>query len=246
MGDSGQLFQVFLNLALNARDAMPEGGRLTFRTHAAGGRLVVEVEDSGHGIPEDVRPRIFDPFFTTKGAKGAGMGLAVARTVVEGHGGSIEVESRPGEGTVFRVSLPTAKGVQGAPEPEAASPPSPDLGDVLVVDDEDVVRQVVARMLAQLGCRAVCFGGCHDALEHFRLHHKGIGFVVLDMVMPEMTGRECFERLRAIDPQAKVLISSGFGRDAPVEALLAQGGACFLEKPYRLAQLRQAISTLLP
>jgi CheY-like chemotaxis protein len=221
---------------------MSDGGALRFETNAQPGWVSVAVSDSGRGIPEELHSRIFEPFFTTKGAgQGTGLGLTVAEGIVKSHGGRIEVESAVGKGSVFRVWLPLVE-LAGEAKQEAVVKARQGEGCVLVVDDEEVVRQVAARMLGSLGYRAVCLAGSREALRFYRDHRGEVDVVLLDLVMPDMGGKECFDELRQIDPRARVVLSSGFGRDAVVEALLAAGALAFLQKPYRAANLAEALS----
>jgi two-component system, cell cycle sensor histidine kinase and response regulator CckA len=246
IGDSSQIFQVFLNLALNARDAMPSGGLLQFRVSKSEEWARVSVTDTGRGIPPSLTGRIFERFFTTKGPDmGTGLGLTVADGIVKGYGGQIEVESEPGRGSTFHVLLPAADPFEDStvdlPQPVAVA----GKGCVLVIDDEDMVRQVASRMLTALGYRPVCLAGSREAIEHCRAHRTEADIVLLDLVMPDMSGKECFEALQQVNPNLKVIVSSGYGRDATVEALLAAGAKAFLPKPYRPSQLSEALATAL-
>lgn len=241
--DPGQMFQVFLNLTLNARDAMPEGGVLRLRTGAENGWVSVCVEDTGHGISPDVQARIFEPFFTTKGpGRGAGMGLPVAQGIVRAHSGRLDVTSQVGRGTTFQVWLPLAP--QGGLITAAPVPVSPSKGKgcVLVVDDEEVVRQVASRMLAGLGYRTVEFGTAQEAIEFFRRASSEVDVVLLDLMLPDLSGRDCLVQLRSVRPSVPVILSSGYGVDEHVERLVQSGAATFLQKPYRLAQLSESLA----
>jgi signal transduction histidine kinase/CheY-like chemotaxis protein len=245
-GDAGQLQQVILNLAVNARDAMPGGGTLAVATsHDAGGggagRVVLTVSDTGVGIPKEHLERIFEPFFTTKGeGRGTGLGLATAYGIVKSHGGTLKVASEVGTGSRFTVSLPAWEGASVAPS-ETAAPSIRGRGVVLVVDDEEVVRRTAGQMLASLGFEPALVGGGPEALEWLDRSPRPAA-IVLDMAMPGMDGRACFREMRARHPGLRVVLSSGFTRNVRVEELLAEGAAAFVEKPYRTADLARAVA----
>ncbi len=255
-GDPGQLQQVVLNLAVNARDAMPEGGRLLLRTGlrplglegvpavaglAPGRYLSLSVEDSGTGIPADIRGRIFEPFFTTKGpGKGTGLGLAVVYGIVRNHGGTIELDSEVGRGTRFEILLPA--GANLAAEPQA---PCPALerakGRILVVDDEEVVRATAQQLLRIAGYQVEVAGDGQEAVDYFRQHGAELDLVLLDIDMPRLDGLKCLEQLRALRPSMKALMSTGQGLNEAARSLVEAGTVGYLEKPYTQAQLAEAV-----
>jgi PAS domain S-box-containing protein len=245
LGDAGQLQQVFLNLALNARDAMPEGGELEIRTeHVAGegrGRLAVHVRDTGYGIPAELRERVFEPFFTTRRAeKGTGMGLAVVDTIVRSHRGTIRLESEVGAGTHFVVELPlspAARPVRAAPQDALVTGE----GRVLVVDDEPAVRGVAARMLRRLGYDPREAAGGAEAIEQVRAEPRAFALVLLDLDMPGMNGRACLRALRELDPQLPVVLSTGLPT-SELEDLRDAEHVGLLPKPYVLAQLSETVA----
>jgi signal transduction histidine kinase/ActR/RegA family two-component response regulator len=255
-GDPTQLQQVILNLAVNARDAMPEGGTLTIATaevadgeaevrEVTGGPvgpvLRLTVADTGVGIPAPVRERIFEPFFTTKPeGRGTGLGLATVYGAVRNHGGGVRVESEEGKGARFIVDLPLGRDAPAPVPPEEAAPRGS--GRVLVVDDEEVVRRVAGRLLASLGYEPVEAAGAPEALEWLRANPGGADAVLLDLVMPGLDGRACFERLRALEPGLPVVIASGFAQDGRAQALLDAGAEEFVQKPYRAAELGRALA----
>ncbi|MBW2278261.1 MAG: response regulator, partial [Deltaproteobacteria bacterium] len=248
-GDPTQLQQVVLNLAVNARDAMPDGGRLVIETGVVRTDempheryITLEVSDDGQGIPDDVRSRIFEPFFTTKEqGQGTGMGLAVVYGIVQNHGGWIEVESEAGKGTKFTVALPalTAKGARPVIEP----PPQMEAGSgrILVVDDEQIVREVVEQVLTTQGYEVVCRDNGKQAVEFYREHGAAIDLVILDLMMPVMNGTTCFRELRAIDPEVKVLLATGYALDEFGRQLVDDGLVGFVEKPFMPSQLAKAV-----
>jgi two-component system, cell cycle sensor histidine kinase and response regulator CckA len=245
-GDPGQLQQVFLNLAVNARDAMPEGGTLLFATERAPGegppRVAVRVRDTGVGIAENLRERIFEPFFTTKQFdKGTGMGLAVVYGIVQSHGGSVSLESRVGAGTTFEVALPLAE--EALPVPDDAAPRAPlrGVGRVLVVDDDAAVRRVAGRMLRFLGYDAALAADGAEAVRLLRADPTGFDLVLLDLDMPEMDGRACLRALRAIRSDLPVILSTGLPASELGE--LAGGGRTgILPKPYDLLRFSEVVA----
>jgi len=256
-GDAAQLQQVILNLAVNARDAMPQGGTLTLgsqvqvlsdddahqRGMAPGECLVISVADTGVGIPAALRDRIFEPFFTTKGeGRGTGLGLASAYGIARGHGGAIHVYSEEGKGTRFLVYLPL-HGEKPAAAPPPVDPPTGE-GRVLVIDDEEVVRLAAARILGSLGYQPVPFEGGAAAVEWVRTHPGEAAAALLDLSMPGLDGHDCFRALRALDPSLPVLITSGYAKDRRVQEMLEAGAGGFLAKPYLVADLAQALARL--
>ena len=263
LGDASQVHSALLNLGLNARDAMPQGGRLCVATrdvHIApgddrlgddgvtpGDYVEIRVSDTGTGIPESVRPRIFEPFFTTKApGKGTGLGLASVYGCVKGHGGSIAVASRAGAGTVFTILLPQhpAAAADDARPCEAVAA-APGKAHVLVVDDEAGVRDYTTRMLTRLGYAVTACSDGRAALACCRARPGGYDLVVLDLVMPDLGGADTFHALRAMDPGLAVLLISGYDRNAGVDALLRDGARGFLSKPFAARQLSMAVAACL-
>jgi signal transduction histidine kinase/CheY-like chemotaxis protein len=254
-GDSGQLQQVILNLGVNGRDAMPEGGTLTLGTDTAdlddasappglapGRYVTLWVADTGVGIPQDHRDRIFEPFFTTKGeGKGSGLGLATAFGIVKGHGGTIQVYSEVGAGSRFVVYLPLAADDHGvaAAVPEA---PRHGTGVVLIVDDEELVRRTAARVLSSLGYTPAAVSGGQEALAWLAAQPTLPVAVLLDLSMPGMDGRACFLEMRARHPALRVVVSSGFSSSGRGDELLAEGAVAFVQKPYRTGELAKALA----
>ncbi len=257
LADPGQVQQIVMNLCLNARDAMPDGGRLTLRAenvtfgdeagrrhvHARPGEYVrVTVADTGTGMPPEVRGRMFEPFFTTKEVgKGTGLGLAVAFGIVRTHGGWIECDSEVGKGTRFAVYLPRATEPTYAPRPSADGAAPAGRGEtVLLADDEALVRDVARNTLAGLGYRVVVATDGAEAVEAFVRERDRVRLVILDVTMPNVSGKEAFARIRAIDPGATVLFASGHAEAnaLPFELDAACG---FLNKPYTPSTLAAAV-----
>ena len=250
VGDPAQLQQVVLNLLVNAADAMPEGGTITVATAVGGGadqRCVrLSVTDTGVGMSEAVRQRVFEPFFTTKArGRGTGMGLATTYGIVDNHHGEVTVESVPGQGAAFTVSLPQAEHLAAIAIRDSGPLRGRGSGRILLVDDEEIVHQVVAAMLEPLGYRITAVGDGEAAAAYFAAHKAQVDVVLLDMTMPVMDGGECFRHLRAIDGAVKVLLSTGHGLDTAAQALVAEGMSGFLPKPYSRDDLVAAIEAAL-
>jgi PAS domain S-box-containing protein len=249
-GDPTQLQNAILNLALNARDAMPDGGELVLATRSElfGGAegITIEVRDTGHGIPPEIRDRIFEPFFTTKEqGKGTGLGLAAVYGCVQSHNGEVQVESSPGHGTLFRIHLAVTEQRSDVVQPHAvpmgeAGPRGP----ALVVDDEEIVRSVVARNLTKLGFQVLSTGDPHQALAWTAERIGKLDLVLLDMTMPKMSGAELFHLIRAKDPRVRILLVSGYALNPEVPPLLESGRARFLPKPFQLEDLARELNLL--
>ncbi len=257
LGDPVQVQQIILNLALNARDAMPDGGTLMLRTEdrmlgertcrahpgAVPGRyIIVTVSDTGHGIPDEILDRIFEPFFTTKGpGLGTGMGLATAYGIVENHGGWFEVDSRVDEGTVFRIFLPATdrNAVESSTTDKSVSS---GMGRILVVDDEEIVRDVASEFLVHLGYQVVTVSDGREAVDYYRRHADEIDLVIIDMIMPRMGGRDCFLALKALNPSIRAILSSGYGFNVAAQEMIEAGMLSFVQKPYDLLEFSEAIT----
>jgi len=268
--DLGQFEQVVVNLAVNARDAMPEGGTLTVRTRnvpaeevpsfhyrdlAIGDYVMVEVEDTGTGIDPETMKKIFEPFFTTKEVgKGTGLGLSMVYGIVKQTGGSIHCESEVGKGTTFRIFLPrhVPAEVEAAPQEsqarDAAKPVNRDLSGsarVLVVEDEDAVRMGSVRALTSRGYEVHEATSGVEALEIFRELDGQVDIVVSDVVMPEMDGPSLLRELRKIQPDIRFIFVSGYAEDAFAKNLPADAVFGFLPKPFSLKQLATTVKEML-
>jgi CheY-like chemotaxis protein len=247
--DSTQIEQVLLNLYVNAWQAMPGGGNLYLETQNVvldgsyvrphnvepGNYLKLSVTDTGVGMDGKTQARIFEPFFTTKKlGRGTGLGLASAYGIIKNHGGIINVYSEKGRGTTFNIYLPAAKktGSGKVEDPEATYKMARGNGTILIVDDEDAVREVSAQMLQQLGYETLTAAGGKEALAVYRGNRDKIRAVVLDLTMPEMSGVETFDRLKEIDPKAKVLLASGYNLDKRTNEILERGYSGFIHKPF--------------
>ncbi len=260
--DPSQIGQVLMNLAVNARDAMPEGGVLAVRTRNAPveeqdprgvppelglGRFVeVSVSDTGQGIPPDALEHIFEPFFTTKGVgEGTGLGLATVYGIVQEHGGAVTCESTPGRGTTFRIFFPAASenAREVSAEPDGDPEPPGGTGTVLVVDDEDMVREVCAEILDTAGYRVLTADSGERALEIYEAETADL--VLLDLSMPGMGGRRCLKELLARHPDARVVVATGYLGENHTADLLDEGALRVIHKPYRAAELLRLVGEVL-
>ena len=259
--DQNQLEQVIVNLVVNARDAIGEGGAITLRTRnvaakdcaafnekalVAADYVLVEVQDSGHGIPADVKEKIFEPFFTTKDVgKGTGLGLSMVYGIVKQTGGFVFVESEPGEGATFRVLLPRFERTE-ADEPIKIAAPKPTIdltgrGAILLVEDEEAVRAFAARALASRGYTVLQADSGLDALRVVEEAKGAIDLIVSDVIMPEMDGPSMLNELRRRGVKAKVIFVSGYADDAFAKALPEGSEFTFLPKPFTLKQLIETV-----
>jgi PAS domain S-box-containing protein len=249
-GDEGQLAQVFQNLVRNAVEAMPGGGtvrvQLSCQKSKRGDEVCIEVADHGPGIAPEKIEKIFTPFFTTKD-KGSGLGLAVALSIVQNHGGRIQVSSKPGAGTVFRVSLPATKGRKSVPSPLQSSQLG--FGRVLVMDDDAMVVRIAERVLKNAGCQTQGTPNGDAAVEAYRTAlRQGQRFdvVILDLTVPGgMGGREAAKQILAIDPRARLMVSSGYSEDSLMSEFRNHGFCAVLPKPYNAKQLCEAVQAVL-
>lgn len=238
LGDPSQLQNALLNLAINARDAMPDGGELRLGTSMLGSFVRVVVADTGSGMSEETLNHVFEPFFTTKEpGKGTGMGLASVYGAVEIHKGKITVESALGKGTTFQIDLPLSQQPGAGPQSPRAEAVSLSGRRVLVIDDEAEVRDVIREVLSRAGCAVETCSGGATGLAAFTARWRQIDVVILDIVMPEMSGRAVFSALRQIDPDVRVLILSGHSLDGETRALLDDGAQALLDKPFHAEAL---------
>ena len=241
-GDPAELREAFTNLVLNAVDAMPKGGQLTLRTSSPEGQVMVEVIDTGTGIPEPIRQKIFDPFFTTKGPKGTGLGLSMAYGILARHSGRITVESEEGRGTKFRLVFPPSDQVaEAAAEPAPASDSSVVLR-CLVVDDEEEVAEVVADILTTAGHVAVIAGSGQAAVDLFSA--ESFDLVFTDLAMPGMTGWQVARAVKARTPEVGVVMMSGFGVEVEPAELRTNGVDLVLSKPLQIKDVLRAMATI--
>jgi signal transduction histidine kinase/CheY-like chemotaxis protein len=256
--DPSHLDQVILNLAVNARDAMPAGGTLMIETanvelteeYAAthlevtpGRYVMLAVSDTGIGMDALTRSRLFEPFFTTKEkGKGTGLGLSIVYGIVKQHGGAIMVYSEPGHGTAFKIYLPAISGVpEPAPREAATEPAAPANETVLLVEDEEQVRNLTRTMLSRQGYRILEAGSGADALQLARQHPGFIHLLLTDIVMPHMSGVELAREMHAVRPEIRVLFMSGYTDNALAEQRLLTDDMGFIHKPFSSAALQKKV-----
>lgn len=243
-GNVVELREVLTNLILNSVDAMPAGGTLRFRCRPEGDRVVLEVQDTGVGMAEEVRRHCFEPFYTTKGDQGTGLGLAMVHGILERHGGSIAVESRPGRGATFVIGLPIAPaGMRDRlPAPHApAAPPAQSL-KVLLVDDDPQARATLAAYLQGDGHDVTTAASGREGLERF--HSGRFDLVITDLAMPEMSGDRLAAAIRASAPGKPILLLTGFGDQLGGPGDPPPKFDRILAKPVALAEFRDAVATL--
>jgi signal transduction histidine kinase/ActR/RegA family two-component response regulator len=252
--DAALLQSAVLNLLINARDAMPGGGKLTVATAAVeltrssskgmpvGSCVVLEVIDTGRGIPKDQLSHIFDPFFTTKPiGKGTGLGLAAVAGTVKAHGGSIEVNSDLDAGTAFRIYLPCADSDSAAPVPASTAVVHGE-GQILLVEDDAMVSMTALATLRSFGYQITHAVDGKSALEQVSAHPGRFQLALLDLRMPGLSGEATFDRLRELEPGLPVLVWSGYGAEQDVASMLKKGAVGFVQKPYRVAELSRIVA----
>ncbi|MCX5819677.1 MAG: PAS domain S-box protein [Deltaproteobacteria bacterium] len=257
--DRGQMEQVFMNLYVNAWQAMPGGGEIYLETEnvllddeqafsyaISPGRYVkISVTDTGTGMDDKTRERIFDPFFTTKGmGRGTGLGLATVYGIIKGHKGAINVDSEPGHGTTFNIYLPASER-EVVKEKTETGAVARGTETILLVDDEKMVLEVSREMLESMGYRVYAAGSGPEALAVYLEKRKEIDLVILDMIMPGISGGETFDRLREINSAIKVLLSSGYSINGEASHILDRGCNGFLQKPFHLEKLSDKVREML-
>ena len=259
--DRGQIDQVLLNLYLNAALAMPEGGEMVVHTEnlflsrgrmkapelEPGPYVKVSVADAGVGMEDAVRKKIFDPFFTTRAVgEGTGLGLASAYGIIRNHGGVINVESEAGMWTAISFLLP-AVATEGESETEVLESGQIHKGEetVLLVDDEEMIIDIGTELLRLMGYHVLTAENGTQGLQLYKEKSDEIALVVLDMVMPDMTGGECFDKLRDLNPTVKVLLASGYSVDGQASKILDRGCNGFIQKPFKIAQFSKKIREIL-
>ncbi|HEY6041174.1 MAG TPA: GAF domain-containing protein, partial [Anaerolineae bacterium] len=261
--DATQVRQIVMNLIVNASDAIgARDGIITLNTGTvrvdprylsdtfmapeltAGDYVFIEVADTGVGMDSETQKKIFEPFFTTK-FTGRGLGLAAVLGIVRGHKGAIKVASDPGKGTTFRILLPSSEGSSAMDEGAKVNQIERGQGIVLVVDDEDVVRNVTKRMLERFGYGVMMASDGREGVDVYKTSMDRIALVLLDMTMPHMNGEETFRELRVIRPEVKVLLMSGYTEQEATSRFAGKGLAGFLQKPYTPQELHEKIQSIL-
>jgi PAS domain S-box-containing protein len=258
--DQGQIEQVLLNLFVNAADAMPGGGDLILKTMNGthndmkgklydpkpGNYVQLTVTDTGTGMDKEIVERIFDPFFTTKEmGRGTGLGLASAYGIIKGHGGYIDAESKMGHGTTFSIYLPASEEEVRKPVKAAERFIKKGTGTVLLVDDEEVILEVGRELLEVMGYQVLTARDGNEAVEAYRKNRDKIDIVLLDIVMPTMGAGEAYDRMKAINPDIKVLLSSGYGIDGQATEILERGCDGFIQKPFSVMDLSHKLRKIL-
>ena len=259
--DPNQVEQVLMNLAVNALDAMPAGGRLNIGTKNAsldeeyakthlgarpGEYVLLTVSDTGHGMDKGTLEHIFEPFFTTKElGRGTGLGLAMVYGITKQHDGYITCESEVGQGTTFNVYFPA---MEPEMEPDVATSgefPAFGTETILLVDDEEYVRDLGVRMLNRAGYTVLTAANGEEALDVYARERERIALVILDLIMPTMGGTDCLGHLCQIEPKLKVLVASGLSDAASVGACMEMGARGFVSKPFKLKELLRQVRTIL-
>jgi len=259
--DPAQVEQVLMNLAVNARDAMQDGGKLIIETRNAllseryckthlgpkpGEYVLISVSDTGHGMDKETLASIFEPFFTTKGTgKGTGLGLAMVYGIVKNHGGYITCYSEPSEGSIFKIYLPAIERQAEVQESKADKIQTGGNETLLLVDDDEVILELGGEMLSEFGYTVLTASDGENALSLYRENRMKIDLVVLDLIMPGMGGRKCLEELLKINPVAKVVIASGYSADVHVKEALGMGASDFIGKPYDINQMLNTVRCVL-
>jgi CheY-like chemotaxis protein len=257
--DTNQIEQVLLNLLVNAGQAMSGGGIITITTSrivlgpsdvefhgiTPGNYVQLTLSDTGEGMDKATMQKIFDPFFTTKAiGHGTGLGLAMVYGIIRNHSGVISVTSTLNEGTSFTILLPaTDKEVSSG----ATTPPAVEKGSetILLVDDEPMITEVGQAILIALGYRVLVAASGQEALDTYSANQEQIALLIIDMIMPHMGGGELFDRLKSINPAAKVLLSSGYSIDGQAREILERGCQGFIQKPFSISQLSVKIREIL-
>jgi PAS domain S-box-containing protein len=257
--DAGQMEQMFMNLFMNAWQAMPGGGELTLETEnvvledeqafpyafTPGKYVKIKVIDSGTGMDEKTLKRIFEPFFTTREmGRGTGLGLAAVYGIIKGHKGMINVYSEPGHGTTFSIYLPASEKV-ALKEKTATGIIARGAETVLLVDDEPLVLEVNKNLLEYMGYQVYAVGSGQEAIAVYMEKRNEIDLVILDMILPTMSGGETFDRLREIDPEIRVLLCSGYSIEGKAQQIIDRGCNGFIQKPFQLNNLSQKVREIL-
>lgn len=260
--DSIQIEQILLNLGTNAADAMPEGGRLIIETENVvldreyaqthfepkpGRYVLLTVSDTGHGIDKETIERIFDPFFTTKEfGKGTGLGLASVYGIVKSHGGYIICYSEVGQGTTFKMYFPASEQTEVAESREVDVPPIPrGTETILIVDDEEAIRGLAQQALMKYGYTVMTASTGEEGLGIYSDSPAGIDLILMDLGMPGMGGHKCLQGLLEFNPQAKVIIASGYSINGQVKKSMEAGAKAYVGKPYKLADLLSTVRAVL-
>jgi two-component system, cell cycle sensor histidine kinase and response regulator CckA len=266
LADANQMSRALLNICVNARDAMPAGGKLSIRTErieankmrerrldgSADTRVCIVISDTGIGMAEEVRGRIFEPFFTTKGiGEGTGLGLAIVYSVVKEHNGFIEVESAAAQGTTFRLYLPALKTQGDLPAAETVRGKNSESmraggrGTVLVVEDEEAVVRLLKKLLPQAGYRVLAAMDGEEAIALYHDHTAEIDIVLLDLGLPKITGLDVIPKLKEQNPRVKIVITTGYLQPELKAELFRAGVKDCIHKPYLINHVIERLGSLL-
>lgn len=259
--DRGQIEQVMVNLSVNARDAMPHGGKIVIETQNVildeeycsthlgskpGPHVLLSVSDTGYGMDKKTLEHIFEPFFTTKGpGEGTGLGLAMVYGIVKQHDGYIKCYSEPGAGTTFKIYFPALVWDKEDERVSADRPPQGGTETILLVDDEEFIRDLGKRIFRQAGYSVLTASNGKEALELYERKREKIALVILDLIMPEMEGMQCLREILRLDPEARVLVSSGYAMNGPAKQASGAGARGFIAKPYDVRRVLQTVRDVL-
>ncbi len=259
--DLSQVGQVLMNLGVNARDAMPDGGTLSIETGMVeldeeycqehieskpGSYVLLMVSDTGQGMDKETISRIFEPFFSTKEpGKGTGLGLAIVHGIVKQHGGHIACESEPGLGTTFKIYFPAMEKERNPDIPTMESAIPRGTETILLVDDDEAIRNLGVRLLNQFGYKVITADDGKKALEIYQREGDGVSLVILDLIMPVMDGKNCLEEILRINPNAKVVVASGYSDGGSSDGVMVAGAKGFVQKPYNMRQFLTTIREIL-
>jgi CheY-like chemotaxis protein len=241
MGSPSELREVLTNIIFNAVDAMPEGGTLTIATQPQTEDWVeMRITDTGIGMAEEVKKRVFDPFFTTKGVKNSGLGMSVSYGIIKRHGGEILIESEPGKGTTFIIHLPTSHGEEEAIEKEVSPTKVSRRARILVIDDEDSVRDILSRMLKTKGHQVVVASDGEEGINRFR--SEPFDLVFTDLGMPKLSGWEVGKIIKEINPKVPIAMITGWGVEYDRKKLSESGIDLIVSKPFNFDQVIHLVS----
>ncbi len=259
--DPIQIEQILINFGLNARDAMVDGGQIIIKTKnlnldddfcktrpemRPGAYVLLSVSDTGVGMNQETLHHIFDPFFSTKEVgKGTGLGLSLVHGIVKNHGGYIECDSDPGMGTRFEIYLPALLTAGEPVESKVVNSPPRGIETILVVDDEKSIRDMVLQILSRFGYSVITASDGESALSLYQAEKDRIDLVILDVIMPGMGGKQCLSRLLEMNPDAKVIMASGYSNTGPAKGVLQEGIKSFINKPYQVRDLLERIREVL-
>ncbi len=238
MGNISELREVLTNMIFNAIEAMPEGGKLTFKTEEAGGWVYLSVSDTGIGMSSDVKARVFDPFFTTKGVRGTGLGMSVSYGIIRGHNGEISVESHPGQGTTMLIKLPIPAKLRPAPQPKLI--PSARPGRILIIDDDGMVRELLSDILQAAGHTVVKAAGGREGIRLFR--QDAFDLVLTDLGMPDCSGWEVATAVKGIAPRTPVALVTGWGLTLDRRKMKESGVDLVLNKPFQYPEVMALVA----